>query len=166
MTLTEANGGLTRTAFVEALGWIFEHSPWVAERAWDQRPFASVSALHAVMLGVVRDAAPEDQLSLLRAHPDLGSRVPMSAASVAEQSGAGIDRLDSEEFQRLQNLNTAYREKFGFPFLFAVRGSTQRDILRALTERLESTPAREFEQALWETGRIAWFRLSDTFPEE
>ncbi len=110
---------------METLGWVFEDSPWVAERAWAQRPFASREELHAAMTAEVECATHDEQLALLRAHPDLGARASMSAASAGEQAGAGLDRLTPEEFETLQQFNAAYREKFGFPFLYAVKGSSQ-----------------------------------------
>ena len=103
--------------FCGALGWIFEHSPWVAERVWPSRPFAGTDALHSAMTSVVEEATLEEQLSLLRAHPDLGTRTRVSDASRGEQSGAGLDRLTPAEFERLTQWNAAYRERFGFPFL-------------------------------------------------
>src|SRR4051794_33776935 len=117
--------------FVDAVGWVFEHSPWVAERACAARPFASVDRLHAAMCAIVAAASRDEQLALLRAHPDLGTRARMSDASIGEQAGAGLDRLTAAEFERLHRLNAAYREKFGFPFLYAVKGSTKHDILAA-----------------------------------
>ena len=141
-----------RTTFVEAIGWVFEDSPWVAERAWDKRPFATLEALHDTMASVVAAATLEEQLSLLRAHPDLGAvrlkpdttssvrrAGPISPASTGsvrfeadqispasqrEQAGAGLDALRRDELDRLRALNAAYRQKFGFPFLYAVKGST------------------------------------------
>jgi len=162
VTLAEANG-LGRVEFVEALGWIFEHSPWVAERAWVSRPFASVAALHAAMTAVVGRASRQEQLALLCAHPDLGTRARISPASQGEQKGARLDCLTPEEFDELQECNRQYREKFGFPFLYAVKGSSKEDILMALGLRLQDAPEEELHQALWEVGRIAWFRLQDTF---
>ncbi len=162
MLTIQAINTLTREQFVEQLGWIFEHSPWVAERAWKKRPFADLEALHAAMEAEVENAARKEQLALLCAHPDLGARARMSTASVSEQSGAGLDRLTAEEYERLQKLNTAYRDKFGFPFLYAVKGSTKYDILRALEQRLQETPDQEFRQALTQVYRIALFRLQDT----
>jgi 2-oxo-4-hydroxy-4-carboxy-5-ureidoimidazoline decarboxylase len=103
----------------------------------------------------------DERLALLRAHPDLGTRARMSDASVGEQKGAGLDRLTREEFDRLQRLNRAYREKFGFPFLFAVKGSTKHDILAALERRLAAAPEEELDEALRQVGRIALFRLRD-----
>jgi 2-oxo-4-hydroxy-4-carboxy-5-ureidoimidazoline decarboxylase len=161
MTLRELNA-LDCTAFVDALGWVFEHSPWVAERAWHLRPFAEVAAVHGAMVRQVAAARPEEQLTLLRAHPDLGTRARISGASSGEQAGAGLDRLTAEEFARLDSLNRAYRDKFGFPFLYAVKGSTKYDILQALERRLADSPEREYEEALRQVYRIAEFRLKDT----
>ena len=163
MTLAELNER-DRGAFVEAIGWVFEESPWVAERAWDRRPFATVDALHDAMTAVVESASSSEQLALLRAHPDLGSAQrqadrPMSEASQQEQSGAGLDALTRDERQRLRALNTAYREKFGFPFLYAVKGSTSHDILNALERRLSSLRDVEYAEALRQVYRIARFRL-------
>ena len=162
MLTIQAINTLTREQFVEQVGWVFEHSPWVAERAWAKRPFAHLAALHAAMQAEVELGTRGDQLALLRAHPDLGSKARMSTASISEQSGAGLDRLTPHEYESLQKLNTAYRNKFGFPFLYAVKGSTKYDILRALEQRLNETPDREFRQALTQVYRIALFRLQDT----
>ena len=150
---------LTRERFVETLGFVFEDSPWVAERAWVKRPFSSVKELHAAMTAEVECATHEEQLALLRAHPDLGARAWMSAASAGEQAGAGLDRLTPAEFETLQQFNATYRAKFGFPFLYAVKGAAMHDILVALAVRVDSQPEEEFRQALWEVYRIAWFRL-------
>jgi 2-oxo-4-hydroxy-4-carboxy-5-ureidoimidazoline decarboxylase len=162
MTLEELNA-CSVPRFVETLGWIFETSPWVAERASSSRPFASVDDLHRAMTTAMDQATPDERLALLRAHPDLGTRTRMSDASVGEQQGAGLDRLTPEEFDRLQRLNQAYREKFGFPFLFAVKGSTKHDVLAALERRLPAAPEQEFEEALRQVRRIALFRLQDLF---
>jgi 2-oxo-4-hydroxy-4-carboxy-5-ureidoimidazoline decarboxylase len=148
--------------FVATLGWVFEHSPWVAERAWSRGPFASVEALHETMVEVVAGAEPEEQTALIREHPDLGTRAQMSSASRGEQAGAGLDQLTLEEYQELYRLNSAYREKFGFPFIFAVKGSTKHDILRALEQRLASDPIAEHALALTQIYRIALIRLEET----
>jgi 2-oxo-4-hydroxy-4-carboxy-5-ureidoimidazoline decarboxylase len=164
MTLADLNAA-DRGQFVGALGGIFEDSPWVAERAWPRRPFASIDALHAAMVGVVTNAERREQLSLLRAHPDLGARARMSEASVGEQAGAGLDRLTQAEFDRLQALNSAYREKFGFPFLLAVKGSTKQDVLDALGRRVQADADTEFAEALRQVARIAAFRLQDVLTD-
>ena len=161
MTIAELNS-LERAQFVSAIGWIFEHSPWVAERAWMMRPFADAQALHRAMVDQVERSLPEEQLALLRAHPDLGTRARVSKASSAEQASAGLDQLTQAEFERLRRLNEDYRDKFGFPFLFAVKGSTKHDILDALERRARSSREEEYLVALDQVCRIARFRLEDT----
>jgi OHCU decarboxylase len=148
-----------KAQFIETLGWVFEHSPWVAERAWHYRPFASCSDLSEAMNGEVASASAAEQLALLCAHPDLGTRAKISPGSASEQAGAGLDRLTSNEYARLIELNNAYRAKFGFPFLYAVKGSGKFAILVALERRLGSLPDNEFAEALRQVYRIARFRL-------
>jgi 2-oxo-4-hydroxy-4-carboxy-5-ureidoimidazoline decarboxylase len=161
MTIAELNT-LEHEQFVSAIGWVFEHSPWVAERAWGMRPFANAQALHRAMVDQVERGLPEEQLALLRAHPDLGTRARVSQASSVEQAGAGLDQLTPAEFERLRRLNEDYRNKFGFPFLFAVKGSTKHDILEALERRAQSSREEEYLVALDQVYRIARFRLEDT----
>jgi 2-oxo-4-hydroxy-4-carboxy-5-ureidoimidazoline decarboxylase len=160
MTIGEVNF-LSHDEFVAAFGWIFEDSPWVAAQARALRPFADRSALHSAMVREVEGATRETQLALLRAHPDLGARARMSDASIGEQTGAGLDRMSAADFERLHAMNTRYREKFGFPFLFAVKGSTVADILGALERRIAAAPEAEFQEALTQVYRIASFRLQD-----
>jgi len=160
MTVQQVNL-LPHANFVEELGWIYEHSPWVAEQAWEKRPFASVAELHAAMAAAMESAPREAQLALLHAHPELGSRAPMSPASEAEQAS-----LFSEGGPPLPEELRRYREKFGFPFIYAVRGAlTPQDIRFALWLRIEESPEEEFRQALSEVRTIAWFRLQDKFQE-
>jgi 2-oxo-4-hydroxy-4-carboxy-5-ureidoimidazoline decarboxylase len=118
-----------------------------------------VDALHEVMTLEVARAPLAEQLALLRAHPDLGTRARMSDSSTAEQSGAGLDRMAPDDFKRLQRLNASYSRKFGIPFLFAVKGSTADHILAALEARLPATPEAELVEALSQVSRIARFRL-------
>jgi len=158
VTLTDLNAG-SKDTFVAALGGVFEQSPWVAERTWAQRPFPSLDALHAAMVATLAAAAEDVQLAVLRAHPDLGTRARMTDASAGEQAGAGLDRLTPAEFERLGRLNHDYRERFGFPFLYAVTGATTHDILDALERRRRSTREDEFAEALRQVARIARFRL-------
>lgn len=158
MTSSDWNG-MSQEAFVIAVGWIFEHSPWVAERASLRRPFADRAALHAAMVDEVSRATREEQLALLCAHPDLGTRAKISEVSLGEQAGAGLDRLTPDEFSQLHEWNNSYKEKFGFPFLYAVKGSTKHDILNALEKRLQQSVEEEFSEALRQVYRIAWFRL-------
>jgi OHCU decarboxylase len=150
---------LDTVAFVESLGWIFEHSPWVAARAFHSRPFSSLDTLHAALADQVERAMFAEKLALLKAHPDLGERVRLTQASTQEQAGAGLDSLTPGEFEQLQRLNASYRSRFGFPFLLAVKGSTKHDILRALQARMEASPEDEFQEALRQVYRIARFRL-------
>jgi OHCU decarboxylase len=160
MTIGQLNL-LDRSAFVESVGWIFEHSPWVAERAFDARPFASLDALHAAMTEQVENATFAERLALLKAHPDLGARARLSLASTGEQAGAGLDSLTPGEFEQLTRLNAAYHNRFGYPFLLAVKGSTKHDVLRALQARIEASPEQEYREALRQVYRIARFRLED-----
>ena len=180
MTLDELNAK-DRRDFAGAIGGAFEESPWVAERAWEKRPFATRDDLVDAMVSVVAAATLEEQLSLLRAHPDLGAvrlkpdttgtvgmngsvRLQadrMSPSSQREQIRAGLDALTGEQVERLRALNAAYREKFGFPFLYAVKGSTIHEILDEIARRLASTPDAEHQEALRQVYRIARFRLEE-----
>jgi OHCU decarboxylase len=158
MTIAEVNG-MDQSAFVAALGWIFEQSPWVANRAFYARPFANLDVLHAAMIQEVERATFAESLALLQAHPDLGTRARVSDASTEEQAAAGLDSLTPAEFERLQRLNASYRARFGFPFLLAVKGSSKHDVLRALQARTENSPEDEYREALRQVYRIAEFRL-------
>ena len=165
MIVLEALNAAPLDVFVGHLGAVFEHSPWVAERAYARRPFATVVALHASMVGIVDEAGEERQLALLRAHPELAGRAAIAGAmttqSMAEQGGSGLLRCSPDEFARLQALNTAYGEKFGFPFIVAVRGLDLAAILSAFQRRLGHDPATERTEALRQVGRIAELRLAD-----
>lgn len=156
---------MDRDAFTEALGAVFESSPWVAAAAWEQRPFDTVGELHAAMVSVVASATPEQQLALIRAHPDLAGKAAIAGevaeASRREQRGAGLDQLTAAEYARFQALNDRYRERFAFPFILAVRGHDKHTILEAFTHRLEHDVATERRRALEEIARIARFRLDD-----
>ncbi len=164
MTLDSLNT-FDRTVFVAALGGVFEHSPWVAERVYEQAPFASVEALHAAMVAAVDDASPAEQLALIRAHPQLAGRAAirgeLTEASTREQRGAGLDQCTPEEFARLTELNAAYESKFGFPFIIAVRGHTRGSIIDAMQQRLTNDPLAEHAEALRQIARIASLRLGD-----
>ena len=154
---------MDRTAFTRALGSVFEGSAWVAERTWEARPFATVATLHAAMVSAVRRAPEPEQLTLLRAHPDLGDRATrasaLSESSEAEQAAAGLDRLTETDYDRFQRLNTAYRETFGFPFIIAARNHDVNGILAAFEQRLLHSRIQEVETALAEVADIARFRL-------
>src|SRR4051794_22669612 len=146
MTIAQVNS-FSREEFVEQLGRVYEDSPWVAERAWSLRPFLSREQLRSAMSRQVKEATIDEQKELLHSHPDLGARVRMSDASTGEQKGAGLDRLTREEHDTVIALNRAYRSKFGFPFVFAVKGSSKHDILEAMRRRLDSTAEAELSEA-------------------
>jgi 2-oxo-4-hydroxy-4-carboxy-5-ureidoimidazoline decarboxylase len=160
MTLAALNA-LDRDRFVEALGWVFEHSPWVAERAWTRRPFADVEHLHRAMAAEVAAARPEEQLALLRSHPDLGIPTRLSVASAGEQESAGLHRLTARDGDDLRRLTAEYRDRFGFPFLLAVKGRTAADVIATLSARLSSSPADEHAEGLRQVYEIARLRLAD-----
>lgn len=162
-TAIEALSALPQTDFVALLGGIFENSPWVAERAYAERPFGGVDALHEAMCAAVAAAGSEAQLALLREHPDLAGRAALAgeltAASSAEQSGAGLDRLTEPEYGRFHDLNRRYRERFGFPFILAVKGHDKTSVLAAFERRLGNDADTERQTALEQVCRIARFRL-------
>ena len=155
----------TQEAFVAALGTVFEHSPWIARAACASRPYASRQALHEAMLAAIEQADEAAQLALIRAHPDLAGKAARAGAlsehSSREQSGVGLDRLSDPEFERFHRLNGAYRERFGFPFVIAVKGHTRQSILDAFEARLANTPAVERAEALRNIALIGQFRLFD-----
>jgi 2-oxo-4-hydroxy-4-carboxy-5-ureidoimidazoline decarboxylase len=140
---------------------LFEHSPWVEARA-DARP--SSGDRHADLMAVVRGASPEEQLALIRAHPELAGKaaVALTDASAAEQASAGLDRLTQAEFDRFHALNAAYREKFGFPFIICVRLTDKAGILAAMERRLMNDRVTEIATALDEIGEIVRLRLEST----
>jgi 2-oxo-4-hydroxy-4-carboxy-5-ureidoimidazoline decarboxylase len=157
---------LSREAFIETFGGVYEHSPWIAETIFDQGIASEdddIERLHARLAQVVRAAPRAAQLALIQAHPDLAGKAAvrgeLSAASTAEQAGAGIQDCTPEEFERFERLNAAYQARFGFVFIMAVKGSDRQRILAAFEERLNHTPEQEFARALAEIDKIALFRL-------
>lgn len=151
--------------FRDALGDIFEHAPWVAERAASVRPFDDVDQLHRAMVDVVRAASLDKKLALIRAHPDLAGKAAragtLTESSTREQAGAGLDRLNDDEYERFHRLNEAYKNRFNFPFVLAVKGHTKESILGAFESRLENDYDQETERALTEIAKIARFRLEN-----
>ncbi|KAF1052501.1 MAG: Uric acid degradation bifunctional protein [Stenotrophomonas maltophilia] len=163
-TLTPAS--LERAAFVAAFADIYEHSPWVAEKAYDlgvDDSLNDIEALHQRMADILLSASHTAQLALINAHPDLAGKAAvrgeLTASSTAEQAGAGIQDCTPEEFARFTELNDAYKARFGFPFIKAVKGSNRHQILAAFEERIHNTPEQEFQTALAEINKIAMFRL-------
>jgi OHCU decarboxylase len=154
-----------RDTFVERYGPLFEHSPWVAEDAWEHGPFADREAL-ATGLERAMYAAPRDrQLALIRAHPDLAGRAAvegtLTASSQREQAAAGLDRLTPGEYETFTRTNAAYHERFGFPFVICVREHDKASIIASARARLENDPGTEVEVALGEIAKIARLRLED-----
>ena len=156
--LSQING-MTPTEFVTVAGPVFEHSPWVAERASVERPFASLYAMHAAMIGVVRRASTEEQIALIRAHPDLVGRAVLTAESQGEQASAGLMDLSLEERDAFDRYNCAYKERFGFPFVICARLNKKDAILEAFPRRLQNAPEQERATALEEISKIARLRL-------
>jgi OHCU decarboxylase len=162
---------LDKADFVSRFGSIFEHSPWIAERAWDGELGPSndtATGLHFALRTQFRMATPEERLAVLRAHPDLAGKLAaarrLTAESTAEQASAGLDALTDGERQRFTMLNTAYVDKFGFPFIIAVRDHDKASILAQFDERIANTPEAEFDTACRQVERIAQLRLTAMLP--
>lgn len=162
MNIATVNG-MDEAAFVAAFGGIFEHSPWVAQRAYERRPFADATALHAAMADAVRAAPREQQTALLLAHPDLAGKEAragtMTDASVAEQASAALDRLTPDEMARIAELNRAYRARHGFPFIVAVRHYTKAGIFHEFERRIANDTQAEHAWALSQVFAITRMRL-------
>ena len=162
-TLPQLNA-LPVAEFVAAVGPVFEHSPWIAERAAGQRPYASLEALHTALCAVVADATPDEQLTLIRAHPDLVGRIVLTAESKGEHTAAGLTDLSPEEVALFDQYNRAYQARFGFPFVICARLNKKDAILAAFPIRLQNTRETERAIALAEIYKIARLRLADLIP--
>ena len=151
--------------FVKAVGPVFEHSPWIAERAWAKKPFASAENLHFQLCATVKDSGVAKQLALIRAHPDLVGRLALTGQltkeSTGEQANAGLDKLSPAEIILFQNHNAAYQEKFGFPFVICARLNKKSAILAGFERRLKNSREQEIQAALAEIFKIAELRLRD-----
>lgn len=162
---------MDRDGFVARFGGIFEHSPWIADRAFDLElgpAHDSAGGLHNSLCRVFRTASESERLDVLRAHPDLAGKLAqakrLTAESTAEQASAGLDALTDTERARFTELNSAYVATFGFPFIIAVRGLTKNDILAAFERRIGNDRAAEFDTACRQVERIALLRLQDILP--
>lgn len=168
-TLSELNA-LDAAGFTAALGHIFEHSPWVAERTHAQGPFPDIFTLHTLLCATMRAADFDERLSLIQAHPDLAGRLAaqdqLTADSAREQASAGLDKLDETELAEFTALNDAYKARFGFPFVICARLNDRASILAAIESRVTNGPEIEFNAALSEIEKIAWLRLEDTLKSE
>ena len=155
--------------FSAAFGKVYEHSPWIAERAFAQRPFASDTALLLALWGVVQAASPQEQLALLNAHPELAGKEAqtgsLTEASTHEQSVAGLGALDAAQRAELSELNRRYMERFGFPFIICARLNSRDAIFGSLRARLTNTREQELQNALTQVGQIARLRLLDILAE-
>ena len=164
MTLSQLNS-LSREEFIRIVGPVFEHSPWIAEVTWPQRPFASVEELHRALCQTVTDASEAQHLALIRAHPDLVGKLALAGQltkeSTSEQAGAGLGNLKPEEVALFQQNNAAYKEKFGFPFVICARLNKKEAILNGFKVRLQNSRAQEIQAALVEIFKIAELRLRD-----
>lgn len=155
-------GELGREQFTELLGPVFEHSPWIAEAAFERGPFASRGALHAAMYDILAGAPLEKRLAIIEAHPDLAVDREMTSESTSEQRSAGLDRLDRDLRERLVGANARYRERFGFSCIVCVRAAGTYDaIVEAIERRTDSTREQQIDENIAEIGAIARLRLAD-----
>ena len=164
LTIEQVND-LNKEGFVARFGPLYEHSPWVAEKASHEHPFHGLSDLRRAFQSAMYGAPQEKQLNLIRAHPDLAGKAAMEGEltpeSTREQGSAGLDRLSPKDYETFTRLNSAYREKFGFPLIFAVREHTKESILANAETRLENSRSEEIKTALGEIAKIADLRLRD-----
>ena len=164
MTTLENLNTASAEEFVDAIGFAFEHSPWVAWGAAARRPFADFDTLLAALVAVVADASPQEQIALISAHPDLAGRVAregrLTASSRSEQAAAGLEALSADEIARFEAANAAYRARFGFPFVICAREHDKASILAALEQRGRNERATEIATALDEIAKIARLRLA------
>jgi 2-oxo-4-hydroxy-4-carboxy-5-ureidoimidazoline decarboxylase len=155
---------LSKQQFIEKLGSIFEHSPWVAEAAYASIPFNSVAQLHKAMQNIVDQSSIQQRLTLIRNHPQLAGKEASAGTltddSRKEQSNAGLDQCTALELAQLRELNLAYQQKFDFPFIIAVTGLNKTNIIDALALRLQSSPEVEFDTCLIEIAKIGRIRLN------
>lgn len=171
MTNTEPHENLTRDAFANRFGGVFEHSQWIAERAFDlglDNATTSATKLHSILCDQFRKASREERLSVLLAHPDLAGKLAaakrLTVESTKEQAGAGLDALTDEERTEFTRLNESYKLRHGFPFIIAVKGWSKEEILTQFRERVDHERDVEFDTACQQVERIALLRLTDMLP--
>ena len=161
MTMIADVNAMTAADFLKAFGDVAEHSSWMAREAAGFRPFTDRDDMIRHFEGALKSANRDAQLALIRAHPDLAGRAKLTDDSTREQAGAGLNNLTTEEFARLTVLNDAYKQRFGFPFIFAVKGATKQMILESFEARVENAADAEFAMALSQVCRIFRFRIED-----
>jgi OHCU decarboxylase len=168
LSLDELNR-LDQASWKQALGFVFEHTPSIAERTWSRRPFSSVTGLHAALCEAMYALTTDEQLALIAAHPDLAGRAAIAGEltpeSQREQASARLDQLTADEFDRFTQLNSAYRARFGFPFVICVRNHTRNSILQNFEQRLGHDRDQERATALHEIAAIAELRLRDALDD-
>lgn len=159
---------LSEAEFVDRFGSVYEHSPWIAERAFNKgidQSCDQIDRLHAAMKNVFESADKDEQLAVIRAHPDLAGKAALAGEltdeSTHEQASAGIDSLTESELSHFTQLNEAYKIKFNFPFIMAVKGSNKNAIIQGFEERINNSPEQEFKRAINEINKIAAFRLGE-----
>ena len=161
MAKVEELNVLSREEFTRVMAPVFEHSPWIASRTADKRPFADRGDIYAALCETVMKASNDEKLSLIRAHPDLVARGTLTPESKSEQAAAGLGELSRDEAERFQEYNARYRERFGFPFVICARLNKKKAILDAFPVRLQNSREQEIETALREIFKIADLRLQD-----
>ena len=166
-SLAELNA-LSLGEFVKIVGPVFEHSPWIAQMVWAQKPFATLEALHGALCRTVKHSSEDRQLALIRAHPDLVGKLALAGQltqeSTGEQASAGLDKLSPAEVALFQKNNAAYQQKFGFPFVICARLNKKSAILAGFENRLKNSREQEIQMALAEIFKIAELRLRDLLP--
>jgi OHCU decarboxylase len=169
MIRLEALNQMNQSEFVQVCGPLFEHSPWIAERTWKYRPFESVESLHRALCNTMYEATSDEQVKLVASHPDLVGRMAregrLTRESTAEQRAAGLADLSAQEVEQFDTFNSAYRDKFGFPFVICARENKKSAILAAFPVRLNNTRDEEIRTALNEIAKIARLRLFDAVSE-
>lgn len=160
LNLGELNA-LSREEFTHVIGPVFEHSPWIAEKTWESRPFRSLELLHEALCKTIVDANDQAKLELIRAHPDLAGQAVLTKSSRGEQASAELNQLSEDEIAKFDNYNRQYRQRFGFPFVICARLNNKQAILDAFPIRLQNSPDEERETALEEIFKIADLRLRE-----
>jgi OHCU decarboxylase len=169
VTIDEVND-LDQREFVGKFANLYESSPWVAERAWRERPFGGLRDLHEAFVGAMYEAPEERRMALIRAHPDLAGKAAVAGEltpeSTSEQASAGLDSLTPEEYEAFMRMNADYTERFGFPMIVCVREHTKESILQNARDRLGNSREEEVGTALGEIAKIARLRLQDIVEED
>ncbi len=159
----------SKDQFVESLGGIFEHSPWVADLVYEDRPFETIGQLQQTMLEAVRHSPEMQRMALICSHPELAGKEAAAGTltedSHQEQARAGLDQCTAEDLAQLQSLNQAYRKNFEFPFVIAVTGLDKAQIIAALESRLKNSFTVEFDASIAEIGKISMIRLNTLIDE-